>query len=62
MVRYTSRFSFETNPRRTRSSIVATPFGSSGATGGIKAVVADDDGVLREIVCAPLRKWGFDVL
>jgi DNA-binding response OmpR family regulator len=28
----------------------------------IKVVVADDDDVVREIVCVPLRKWGFDVL
>jgi hypothetical protein len=28
-------------------------------TQGIKAIVADDDEVVREIVAAPLRKWGW---
>lgn len=29
-------------------------------TQGIKAIVADDDEVVREIVAAPLRKWGLE--
>jgi DNA-binding response OmpR family regulator len=29
---------------------------------GIKAEVADDDEVMREVVCAPLRKWGINII